>query len=403
MRKLLLALLFMLITSLQVPAQVTITGNVLTLGLSGSANAKVVFRLENFGSNLPRTLGTGTFVPTELVCSTSGTDCTISAAGVVAGTIIGNDDIDPSGTYYRVCFYGGTREVRCANFSVTGSSFNLDSASPLSSTAVQAVTPTQIHRAYVHTQSVASTSWTINHAFSDINTPCDFYNASEQRIFPDLVTQTDANNVTAAWVVAQTGKAICWNTSNFALLSGTQSVVVTNPTANQSITGGFNLTLDGDLLVANAGDNLCSSTVRCDLFGAATNTTSLVIGGGTSLTTSNQTGTGNLVLATAPTITNQTIAAGVAPDGSGFKHSTTGTTCITAATAGASCDTTLIWGSAFADTDYTTQCQGALVVSGVPVDGGVVARTAGNVTFRTVAATAAAAEFDFIECIGVHD
>ncbi|KKL20153.1 hypothetical protein LCGC14_2458300, partial [marine sediment metagenome] len=42
--------------------------------------------------------------------------------------------------------------------------------------------------------------------------------------------------------------------------------VITNPTANQSITGGFNLTLDGNFLLSTTGQDLCSNSVRCDGF-----------------------------------------------------------------------------------------------------------------------------------------
>jgi hypothetical protein len=61
-----------------------------------------------------------------------------------------------------------------------------------------------------------------------------------------------------------------------------------------------------------AGDDICSSGVRCDLFGAAVDVTTLVIGGGTSLTTSNVTGTGNIVLATSPTLTTPNIGVATA-------------------------------------------------------------------------------------------
>lgn len=97
------------------------------------------------------------------------------------------------------------------------------------------------------------------------------------------------------------------------------------------------------------------------------------------------------------------VNVGVAPDGSGLKHVRTGTTCATAASVGATCDTTVTWTTAFANTSYDVSCQGNGITSGVPVDGGVPTQLAGSVTFRTVAVTAAAAQYGFIECIAVHD
>lgn len=72
--------------------------------------------------------------------------------------------------------------------------------------------------------------------------------------------------------------------------------------------------------------------------------------------------------------------------------------CATAASAGAVCSTTVTWGTAFADTNYTVVCMGDLVTSGVPVNGGITAKIAASVTFQTVAMTAAAAQYTTIDC-----
>lgn len=97
------------------------------------------------------------------------------------------------------------------------------------------------------------------------------------------------------------------------------------------------------------------------------------------------------------------IFGGVAADAGGFKHLDTTAGCATAASAGAACDTTVTWGTAFANTSYTPVCSGGAVTSGVPVSAGVITINAGSVVFRTVAATAAAAQFTTIRCIAVHD
>ncbi len=108
--------------------------------------------------------------------------------------------------------------------------------------------------------------------------------------------------------------------------------------------------------------------------------------------------------ASVATITGKPLfATGISPDGGGLKHLDTTAGCATAATAGATCDTTVTWTTAFADTAYTPVCVGGAVTSGVPASVGVTAIAAGNVTFRTVAITAAAAQFTTVRCWAVHD
>ena len=77
--------------------------------------------------------------------------------------------------------------------------------------------------------------------------------------------------------------------------------------------------------------------------------------------------------------------------------------CATGASAGAVCTTTVTWNTAFADTNYTASCMGNGITSGVPVDGGITSKAAGNVVFQTVAVTAAAAQYTNIECVATHD
>lgn len=77
--------------------------------------------------------------------------------------------------------------------------------------------------------------------------------------------------------------------------------------------------------------------------------------------------------------------------------------CTTAASVGATCTTVVSWPANFANTNYMAICTGALVTSGVPLQGGITAKAVGSVTFQTVAATAAAAKFTTIECFAMHD
>jgi len=117
-------------------------------------------------------------------------------------------------------------------------------------------------------------------------------------------------------------------------------------------------------------------------------------------------GTGGLQVysgGATPAIIFSTNSTGVDNDRLGFKHKRGTAGCATSASAGAVCTTTVTWTTAFADADYTAQCNGRLVTSGVPVNGGITAQIAASVTFQTVAATAAAAQFTNIDCIAVHD
>jgi hypothetical protein len=80
--------------------------------------------------------------------------------------------------------------------------------------------------------------------------------------------------------------------------------------------------------------------------------------------------------------------------------------CATAASIGATCDTTVTWGTAFQSTSYTAVCTGDAVTSGVPLLQGEnvsVAKAVGSITVRTYALTAAAAQFTNIDCIAWGD
>jgi len=94
---------------------------------------------------------------------------------------------------------------------------------------------------------------------------------------------------------------------------------------------------------------------------------------------------------------------GMKADGGGFKHIRGVTSCATAATVGANCDSTVTWVTAFPNANYSVRCQGAGVTSGVPVQGSTHTKLAGSVKFQTIAVTAAAAQFVTIECFAVHD
>lgn len=132
-------------------------------------------------------------------------------------------------------------------------------------------------------------------------------------------------------------------------------------------------------------------------------------GGGTSLT--GVTGSGsNVVTDVGPTIASPVIKTGIstaAPSAgsTGFQHIRV-TGCATAAALNSTCDTTITWTAPFANASYTATCTGEGVTSGVPiVEGEAVsgAKTGTAMTVRTLAITAAAAQFTQIDCTAVHD
>lgn len=248
----------LLLLPVSLSAQVTVTGNLKTV-LSENLGTKsfVRFRLRNYKPNVPRVVGSGIVVQRDK-------EVKPDSNGLVSTSLYGNDVISPTGTFYTLEFYHRGRLQSAANYSITGTTFDFNSATPLTTIPIAAVTPTQIARVHIHTESPAALTWMVNHNFGDINTPCEIYNESNIRIFPDMETQSDGNTVTITYTVAQAGKAICTNTTNFSLLSGVQSVIVTNPTANQAIDS-FALTMTaGDILPGTTGLNLGSTSARWD-------------------------------------------------------------------------------------------------------------------------------------------
>jgi hypothetical protein len=129
---------------------------------------------------------------------------------------------------------------------------------------------------------------------------------------------------------------------------------------------------------------------------------------------------GPIILGGSPTINGSIVSAPLSasriwtfPDASGTVLLSNGKgsnvqnksvpTCSTAAAAGATCTTTLTWDNPFADTSYTVACNGDVVKSGVPLSGGVTEKTRDSVTFQTVAATAASAQYATVDCVALHE
>jgi len=97
-----------------------------------------------------------------------------------------------------------------------------------------------------------------------------------------------------------------------------------------------------------------------------------------------------------------TVNASITANGSGLKHKRVAG-CTTPAVFGNLCSTVINWDTAFANVDYTVSCTGDGVASGVPLSGGITAKTPTSVIFRTVAGASAEAQYRTIDCITMHD
>lgn len=112
----------------------TVTGNVQDLTTQPvSASTFVRFDLKNCGGNMPRIIGSTLLAPTSK-------DFT-PVNGTISGTIVPNSSItcDVQGnTYYTVSVWNGGAKLYSRDFVVSGTSFNLNSATPLLSTPTSA-------------------------------------------------------------------------------------------------------------------------------------------------------------------------------------------------------------------------------------------------------------------------
>ena len=107
------------------PSPCLVTGNLNTL-LGGKVSFGTVdFVLGNLGTGtVPRVIGTGIFPAVKQTVSSDEN-------GSVSASVWGNDSIDPANTVYFLTFRDSQRnEVGQVTFSITGSTFNLNTAVP---------------------------------------------------------------------------------------------------------------------------------------------------------------------------------------------------------------------------------------------------------------------------------
>lgn len=105
-RKWIALVLFLFVTNVR--AATTVTGKLLDPATAAvTSNAYARFELKNYGTNLPRVLGTNVILPSMKDVYPDGT-------GLISTTLTGNELINPGNTWYRVTYYkGGTRFYIC--------------------------------------------------------------------------------------------------------------------------------------------------------------------------------------------------------------------------------------------------------------------------------------------------
>lgn len=119
-------------------AQTTVSGHIFSLNGSPITSGSFVrFRLRNYSGAVARLDGTGVCaVGAVLPVKAGGAisyDLTPNASGLISSTICGNDVITPTNTFYSIEFWSNGVVVSQQNFLVVGSTFNFDTAIPISS------------------------------------------------------------------------------------------------------------------------------------------------------------------------------------------------------------------------------------------------------------------------------
>lgn len=92
---------------------------------------------------------------------------------------------------------------------------------------------------YLHTEAVASVSWTINHNLGTLFVCPTFYNGSDEVIIPDSVTVVTPNQLIATFTSSQAG--FCWVSegSGGTYVAGETVTGLTSGTTAVVVTGGF--------------------------------------------------------------------------------------------------------------------------------------------------------------------
>ena len=147
------------------PTTCTVTGNIELLTGIAAVNGSIVFRLQNYATNVPRVTGTATLVAPTTTVTPDGT-------GFFTLQLWGNDNITPAGTYYEVTFIGdlyGTI-INSENFVITGATLDLNTATPISVAPIVPVIPPTADTTYLRVDaSNTNLTGTLPFTFGNIN------------------------------------------------------------------------------------------------------------------------------------------------------------------------------------------------------------------------------------------
>lgn len=210
---------------------VAVSGNLRDAGLAKvtDRNTFVRFALLNFGGNIPKVIGTN-------VIAVASVDFHPDTNGNISGTIQDNTTISPAGTFYQVCIFYQGQEFRCQTYLITGSTFNLNSATPLS--VAPTAGPNQIvTQSFICPNLSPATTWICVHGFGDSNVQVQVFNTANAQIVPDVITLTNANTVTLTFVAPQAGVAVIFHAGQISIATNQPNAVLQNPVGSQSITG----------------------------------------------------------------------------------------------------------------------------------------------------------------------
>lgn len=230
-RKLILALVCLL-APLSVRAQVGVTGNLKDAGVSNitGANTFVRMTLTGYGNNIPKVNGSN-------IIGRPYTDFHPDANGNISGTIQGNDSITPSGSAYQVCIFDNGTQFKCNNYSITGTSFNLNTATPVIVGPTNSSGFISAPRIFPFRQGSPSTTWTINHNFGDQDVIFTCYDTNNQYMLPGPTTESGINTLTVTFATAQAGSCVVMTAQNVSVTNQPANAVVTNPISTQVVNG----------------------------------------------------------------------------------------------------------------------------------------------------------------------
>jgi hypothetical protein len=210
-------------------------------------SSEVHLDLQNCGGNYPIALGSS--LKTHQVYQLSTVD------GTWSGTLYRNDEISCNGSYttwwHLTYWVNGIQVGPARDYVCSQASCAFDSMTPLTvypAPPVPQQVPTTGARTFTFNQPTTASTWTMAHNFAIADVIASFYDLTGKQIYPDTVTETDSNTLTATFLSAQAGRALIINAGNFTPTTVNPNYIVSNPTSAQSIAGGFDFSLKGRLL-----------------------------------------------------------------------------------------------------------------------------------------------------------